>query len=65
MTEPHIARTASTLLRRYGDRARTEALVWRRHFAETGESRERRVWARIAWAVRAAAREGEAASATG
>ncbi len=51
-----ITRTASTLLRRYGGRARAEALVWCRHFAEAGETEERRIWTRIALAVRDAAR---------
>lgn len=54
--EPCIARSAETLIRRYGDRARAEALVWCRHFAEAGEAEERRVWTRIALAVRDAAR---------
>jgi hypothetical protein len=59
-TEPEIARTAATLYRRYGPQARAEALVWCRHFAETGEPRERRVWTRIALAVRNAARKDTA-----
>ncbi|MFT3811273.1 MAG: hypothetical protein QM698_15280 [Micropepsaceae bacterium] len=54
--QAEIDRTATTLLRRYGDRARAEALVWCRHFAEAGEAEERRVWTRIALAVRDAAR---------
>ena len=36
--------------------ARAEALVWCRHFAEAGEPDERRVWTRIALAVRDAAK---------
>jgi len=55
-SEPHIQRTAATLRRRYGARARAEALVWCRHFAEAGEPDERRVWTRIALAVRDAAK---------
>jgi len=67
--EPCIARSAETLIRRYGDRARAEALVWCRHFAEAGEAEERRVWTRIALAVRGAARndsanDNQAAAAT-
>lgn len=54
--QAEIDRTATTLLRRYGGRARAEALIWCRHFAEAGEPEERRVWTRIALAVRDAAR---------
>lgn len=54
--ELEIARTAARLRRRYGAGARSEALVWARHFASVRETEERRVWTRIALAVREAAR---------
>lgn len=62
LTDLTIARTAATLRRRYGDRATTEALVWCRHFAEAGDPHERRIWTRIALAVREAARNDNDAS---
>ncbi len=62
--DPCVARTASTLRRRYGERARAEALVWCRHFAEAGEPHERRIWARVALAVRQAARNDNEAAAS-
>jgi hypothetical protein len=41
---PHVRRTALRLMRACGDRALIEARQWARHFAEAGESAERRVW---------------------
>lgn len=46
-SERHIQRTALSLLRKYGARARTEAWAWCRHFAEIGERHERAVWTRV------------------
>jgi hypothetical protein len=52
LAETHIHRTALTLLRAYGARALSEARVWQRHFAETGEAAERLIWTRVAWEIR-------------
>ncbi len=61
--DKHIARTARSLVRAYGARARAEARAWTRHFAETGARHERTVWARVGLELRRLTRErGEEAA---
>lgn len=47
LSDRHIQRTALALMRSYGARARAEAWVWCRHFAQVGDQAERIVWTRV------------------